>query len=177
MSTKINNTPHAKNLVGELNNELKSIQEIIEDFSDQIDGLQSTKQNNLTYDAQPTENSENSVKSGGIYSWVYNSIETKTTRNTVSIQSGANASYTLTPVSKTNYFFVSPNSLSSLTISSFPSDNEEVLIYIMTGTSGCTINLPSGVNYVNSLNLSANTYYVCSILNNVFITVPTLHKS
>lgn len=171
------NNPHAKNLVGDLNNETKTIQEIIEDLSNQIDNLSNTKQNNLTFDSLPTANSENPVKSGGIYSFTNDLIDNKTNIENIYLSPGANASYTLTPQAKKNYFFYSPSSLSSLTITAFPAYNEEVIIYVQTGTSGCTINLPSGVFYVNSLTLSANTFYVCSILNNVFISVPTLYKS
>lgn len=171
------NNPHAKNLVGDLNDETKTIQEIIENLSNQIDTLSNTKQNNLTFDNLPTENSENPVKSGGIYSFTNDLIHSKTNIENVYLSPGADAIYTLTPEAKKNYFFYSPNSLSILNITSFPAYNEEVIIYVQTGSSGCTINLPSGVSYINSTNLSANTFYVCSILNNVFISVPTLYKA
>lgn len=177
MSNKTFNTPHAKNLVGDLNDETKTIQEIIENLSNQIDTLSSTKQNNLTFDSLPVANSENPVKSGGIYTFTNDLIDSKTSIENVWVTTGANAAYTLTPAQKKNYFFGNGSSLSSLTITGFPPSNEEVIIYLQTGSSGCKINLPSGTSYINSLSLSANTWYVCSMLNNVFISVPTLYKS
>lgn len=174
MASKTLNTPRAKNLVCTLHDESKTIQEILEIFSNQLSDLVNEKQDVLEFDNQPVQNSQNPVISGGIYSFVSDLVNDRTNRPNVWLTPGSNASYSFAPAGNTNYFVQSPNSLSSLTITAFPDYNAEVLIYLYTGTSGCTVTLPTGSHYINSLTLSASTYYVCSILNGVFISVPTL---
>lgn len=82
----------------------------------QIDAMLAKKQNTLLYDNFPTKDSENDVKSGGIYSYVNSSIETETANFIGTFNSLADLQAYSGTVTNNDYAFVIATDSSGNTI-------------------------------------------------------------
>ena len=119
-----------------------------------VSGLQSAldaKQATLTFDSTPTENSNNPVKSGGVYTSIKNVRE---------VAEGKTKSYVthLIPVS-TEYKLVFASQAWSTPSTAITSSTSGVTFITIEKTSN-SIEIPSGVTYLYALRYNGSAYYV-----------------
>lgn len=179
------NKPKSENLFGKFSgNEYEDFQTILdkikysletleEEFSENIERIKSDikkieqeKQNNLTFDETPTENSNNPVKSKGIKAFVETQITNGITKPRETI---TETSPIFSPTANTIY--TCENGLTGLSLTDIPNSQDETLIYFHT-EGDFTVNIPNGTKYINDLVVLAGYHYVISILNGILIIAP-----
>jgi hypothetical protein len=157
----------------DLQTDIDSIQDNITNIHSNISTIQTnisdirqTKQDNLTFDTTPTENSSNPVISSGIKSFVETHVTNSLTKPQI-ITDSSEPSFEV----ESNTIYQCTAGLTSLTLTSIPNTQDEALIYFYASSS-FTVGIPSGTRYINDLVTISGYYYVISILNGVLIIAP-----
>ena len=124
----------------------------------QLDALLAAKQDTLTFDNFPTQNSNNPVKSGGVFT-ALGSKAGKVSVNHVVLEDGA----VLIIGANTIYELTYNNSIEFDLDEPITTEKCEYCIKFNVGSTVPTLSLPSEIIWAEELELEANTHYVILI--------------
>ena len=124
----------------------------------QLDALFAAKQDTLTFDNLPTQNSNNPVKSGGVFT-ALGSKAGKVSVNHVVLEDGA----VLIIGANTIYELTYNNSIEFDLDEPITTEKCEYCIKFNVGSTVPTLSLPSEIIWAEELELEANTHYVILI--------------
>lgn len=129
---------------------------------EQLDDLFNEKQDNLTFDNVPTANSNNPVKSGGVYSELQKKQD-KTLVEQVAFTEGQSTAKTIDPNKIYECTFVDVMSFDFNSATVTNTEKCEYCIKFNVSTTVPTLTLPSGIKWAEAIELNASTHYVILI--------------